>query len=334
MDSVVLRAVKTMSRVPVRADRATMKKWKIERFQNSMTGTCVTTSKAYARSVELFAMWCEGTGVGLHPSDATHLDIRKYLGERLDAGVSAHTRNQFLMALRKYYRWCLRESVYLVKVDPTLRVSSAQEKPKLPRPLNQQEALALCVVYVNDHSRRTNALDRLIVEILYGSGLRNGEICSLTLESVSSNGLSLRFVGKGNKERLAPMSQPCVEALKVWMSYRGLHAGALLLTEKGAPIQDHHIQIMVKDRALRAGIVGDVWPHKLRHSFATHLLENGAQCFDIQTLLGHSDPSTVARYTRVSPELLKREYAAHDPSQARWVKEQMQRQWRLCLPSF
>jgi site-specific recombinase XerD len=311
-----------------------MKKWKIERFHNSMTGTCVTTSKAYARSVELFAMWCEGTGVGLHPSDPTHLDIRNYLGERIDAGVSAHTNNQFLMALRKYYRWCLRESVYLVKTDPTLRVSSAQEKPKLPRVLKQDEALALCLIYVDEHSRRTNALNRLIVEILYGSGLRVSEVCSLTLDSISGDGTTLRFFGKGNKERLAPMSQPCIEALKVWMSYRGFHDGALLLTEKGAPIQDHHIQIMIKDRALRAGIVGDVWPHKLRHSFATHLLEGGAQCFDIQTLLGHSDPSTVARYTRVSPELLKREYAAHDPSQARWERNQLQCEYRKCLPNF
>jgi site-specific recombinase XerD len=200
--------------------------------------------------------------------------------------------------------------------------------------ISQGEALTLCEMYVSDHSRRANALNRLIVEILYGSGLRVSEVCSLTFDSISGDGTTLRFYGKGNKERLAPMSQPCIEALKVWMSYRGFRDGALLLTEKGAPIQDHHIQIMIKDRALRAGIVGNVWPHKLRHSFATHLLENGAKSFDIQTLLGHSDPSTVARYTRVSPELLKREYAAHDPSQARWERIQLQREYRKCLPSF
>ena len=323
-----------MSRVAVHAKAATMKKWKITRFTTSMTGTCVTTSQAYARIIEVFAMWCLESGIGDHPADVTHLNIREYLYQRNDKGISAATRNNDLGALHKYYRWCLRESVYLVKLDPTLRVSTAKETQKLPRIISQQDCRTLCVITVSDHTMRTNALNRLIVEILYGSGLRVNEVTSLTLESVSSDGTTLRFVGKGNKERLAPMSQPCIEALQVWMSYRGLDDGALLLTEKGAPIQDHHIEIMVKDRALRAGIVGDVWPHKLRHSFATHLLEGGAQCFDIQTLLGHSDPSTVARYTRVSPELLKREYAACDPSQARWEREQLQRQLRMCLPSF
>lgn len=311
-----------------------MKKWKIERFHTSMTGACGTTSKDYARTIELFALWCLESGICNHPADVTHLNIREYLYQRSDKGITATTRNNDLKAMHKYYSWCLRESVYLVKTDPTLRVSTAKKTTKLPRVISQGDALALCTINVSDHTERTNALNRLMIEILYGSGLRVSEVCSLTLESVSSDGKTLRFYGKGNKERLAPMSQPCIEALKVWMSHRGLDAGALLLTEKGAPIQDHHIQIMIKDRAIRAGIVGDIWPHKLRHSFATHLLEGGAQCFDIQTLLGHSDPSTVARYTRVSPELLKREYAAHDPSQARWEREQIQAQLRSCVPSF
>ena len=311
-----------------------MKKWKIERFHTSMTRACDTTSKDYARTVELFAMWCLESGICDHPADVTHLNIREYLYQRNDKGIAAATRNNDLKAMHKYFSWCLRESVYLVKTDPTLRVSTAKETTKLPRVISQVDALALCTINVSEHSERTNALNRLIVEILYGSGLRVSEVCSLTFDSISGDGTTLRFFGKGNKERLAPMSQPCIEALKVWMSYRGFRDGALLLTEKGAPIQDHHIQIMIKDRALRAGIVGDVWPHKLRHSFATHLLEGGAQCFDIQTLLGHSDPSTVARYTRVSPELLKREYAAHDPSQARWERMQLQCEYRKCLPSF
>jgi len=311
-----------------------MKKWKINRFETSMTGACDKTAKTYARTIELFALWCLESGICDHPSDVTHLNIRKYLFQRSDKGITAASRNNDLKALHKYYRWCLRESVYLVKLDPTLRVSTAKGTTKLPRVISQQDALTLCVLYVSDHSRRANALNRLIVEILYGSGLRVSEVCSLTLDSVSFDGMTLRFYGKGNKERLAPMSQPCIEALKVWMSYRGLDAGALLLTEKGAPIQDHHIEIMVKDRALRAGMVGDVWPHKLRHSFATHLLEGGAKSFDIQTLLGHSDPSTVARYTRVSPTYLRTAYEACDPSQERWVRMQLQCEYRKCLPSF
>lgn len=311
-----------------------MKKWKIDRFHTSMTGACDKTAKSYARNIELFALWCLESGICDHPADVTHLNIREYLYQRSDKGITAATRNNDLGALRKYYRWCLRESVYLVKTDPTLRVSTAKETTKVPRVISQGDALTLCMITVSDHSARTNALNRLIVEILYGSGLRVSEVCSLTIDSISGDGTTLRFFGKGNKERLAPMSQPCVEAFQVWMSYRGLDTGALLLTEKGAPIQDHHIQIMIKDRALRAGIVGNVWPHKLRHSFATHLLEGGAQCFDIQTLLGHSDPSTVSRYTRVSPELLKRSYAACDPSQARWERQQLQAEYRKCLPSW
>ena len=323
-----------MSRVAVHANAATMKKWKITRFHTSMTGTCVTTSRSYARTIELFAMWCEGTGVGIHPADVTRKDIQNYLVFRLAKGVSTQTRNKELIAIRKYYRWCLKETVYLVKVDPTQGLYHGKAAQRLPRPLAKDEALALCVLYVEEHTRRTNALNRLIVEILYGSGLRSAEICSLTLESISTDKLTLRFVGKGNKERLAPMSQPCIEALKVWMSYRGLHDGALLLTEKGTPIAGHHIRIMIKDRAVRAGIIADVHPHKLRHSFATHLLEGGAQCFDIQTLLGHSDPSTVERYAHVSITHLRTAYAACDPSQARWERDHLQSQYRQCLPSF
>jgi len=239
-----------------------------------------------------------------------------------------------LVALRKYYKWCLRESVYLVKTDPTQGFSNAKKDSRLPRPLTKDDARTFCELYVSDHSRRTNALNSLIVEILYGSGLRVAEICSLTLESVSPDNQTLRFTGKGSKVRLVPMSQPAVEALKVWMSYRGLQSGPLLLTEKGAPIQDHHIQNMVKDRASRSGIIGKVHPHKLRHSFATHLLEGGADIFSIQTLLGHTDPSTAARYAQVTPELLRAAYRLCDPSQGRWEREELQRELSACFPSF
>ena len=311
-----------------------MKKWKIERWNTSMTSLCVTTSKAYARYVELFAMWCLENGFGDHPADVTRDQVSRYLFELWERDLGAHTRNQHLTALRRYYRWCLKESVYLVKRDPTVGMCSAKEVHLLPRVLNQEEARRLCVFHVSDHTDRTNALNRLIIEILYGSGLRVNEVTSLTTQSLCNDGTGLRFVGKGGQERLTPMSQPCIEALKVWMSYRGLQSGALLLTEKGAPIQDHHIQIMVKDRAWRARIESNVWPHRLRHSFATHLLEGGAKTLDIQYLLGHSDPSTVDVYARVSPIHLKAAYAACDPSQWRVVRDWMLTEYRQCLPSF
>ena len=210
----------------------------------------------------------------------------------------------------------------------------AKAASKLPRVLSQDDCRRLMIYTDPKLAHFANARNALIVEILYGSGLRCGELAGLTLDSCSPDLTSLTFIGKGNKERIQALSLPARAALKIWLRFRGNKEGWLLVTERAQRFNAGAIERMVKQRAVNCGIICDVHPHMLRHSFATHLLEGGATVFDIQLLLGHSDPSTVARYARVSPQYLKAQYALHDPSQGRWVQEQIQAQLRSCVPSF
>ena len=213
-------------------------------------------------------------------------------------------------------------------------IHAAKAPVRLPRVLSQDDSRKLMIYTDPELGHFASARNAVIVEVLYGSGLRCGELANLTLENVSKDLKQLRFIGKGQRERVQPLSLPAQASLKVWLRFRGDKPGWLLTTEKMQRFNAGAIERMVKERAKRCGILADVYPHLLRHSFATHLLEGGASVYEVQLLLGHTDPSTVARYAQVSPVYLRAEYERCDPSQGRWEASELQRQLQLCLPSF
>jgi len=192
-------------------------------------------------------------------------------------------------------------------------IYTAKTTSRLPRPLTEDECRALMIYTDPNLSHFENARNAVIVEVLYGSGLRNGELANLQLDNIATDLGSVRFVGKGRVERVQILSLPAQASLKVWLRFRGDKSGWLLTTTLNRRFNAGAIQHMVKDRSKKAGIMRDVHPHLLRHSFATHLLEHGASLYDVQVLLGHASPATSARYAHVNPVFLRAEYERCHP---------------------
>jgi len=188
----------------------------------------------------------------------------------------------------------------------------------LPRPLDAETVARLVSSEDDDAPEWRRARDRVVLEILYGSGLRVSEVCGLTLQSVSSDGSSLRVMGKGSKERMVPLSAPATDAIHRWLTVRHEVAGettgsSLVLSARGNALSRRDCTRLLDEACERADIPGGTHPHALRHSFATHLMDNGADTRSIQELLGHSDASTTQRYTHVSKERLRLVYTESHP---------------------
>jgi site-specific recombinase XerD len=192
-------------------------------------------------------------------------------------------------SLRRYFTWAVRRGA--ASSDPTDGVHSPAPKGRLPRPLDVDTAAMLVSSEDPAAPEWRRARDRAVLEILYGSGLRVSEVCTLTLQSPERSGTTLRVTGKGSKERIVPLSGPARDALE----------------------RRRDVARLLDDACERVGLASGTHPHALRHSFATHLMDNGADTRAIQELLGHSDASTTQRYTHVSKEKLRLAYSRSHP---------------------
>jgi site-specific recombinase XerD len=206
----------------------------------------------------------------------------------------------------------------MATIDPTEAMHTPKTKGRLPRPLDEQTVLTLVTTPDPEAPAWRQARDRAALEILYGSGLRVSEVCSLELQSMSSDKTTLRVMGKGSKERVVPLSAPATTAIAHWLTLRHEVANetsgnSLLLSARGKPVGRRDVARLLDEACERAGIVGGSHPHALRHSFATHLMDNGADTRSIQELLGHSDAATTQRYTHVSKERLRLAYTESHP---------------------
>jgi integrase/recombinase XerC len=290
--------------------------WRVHEFERSLTASAGNTRAAYRRDVELFAEWLiESVGCD-SPLDIGKNNVRGYLADLHELGASSRTIARRIAALRRYFLWCIRQGY--ITTDPTEALHTPKAKGKLPRPLDQNTVGELVSTEDADAPEWRRARDRVALEILYGSGLRVSEVCSLTLQSVSSDGTVLRVMGKGSKERLVPLSRPATDAISRWLTVRSevvspASGVALLLSARGNPVSRRDITRLLDEACLRVGVVGGTHPHALRHSFATHLMDNGADTRSIQELLGHSDAATTQRYTHVSKERLRLAYSESHP---------------------
>ena len=294
-------------------------RWNIGGFVTSLTASAANTVSAYQRDVRLFADWVERHGVKA-PSQVTKAHSRSYVAFLTTSKLARRSIARKKAALGRYFGWLSRNGK--VKVDPTLGVKTPSDKGRLPKVLTAEQLRALLERHPEDHPRWRHLRDDAVVEMLYGSGLRVSELCSLDVDSVDSRRSVVRVMGKGSKERLVPVSKPSTEAIRDWLKLRHEVAGdegaasrssrtdelALFLNHRGRRITPRDVRRLIDDRAM-----SPTHPHALRHTFATHLLDNGADLRTVQELLGHADVATTQRYTHVSKERLKTAYGASHP---------------------
>ncbi|NNE72935.1 MAG: tyrosine recombinase [Acidimicrobiales bacterium] len=289
--------------------------WREADFLAALTSVSDSTAAVYARDLRDFVAWAADSGIEL-PSRVNRLTLRRYLAH-LDAEQYARrTIARKASVLRRYFRWATTAGV--VPADPTLTLSAPKGQARLPRVLRDDELNKLLddpVARVGDDDPSRQARDHAVLEVLYGSGIRVSELCGLGPADVDLTNRRLRVVGKGNKERLVPLSAPAVETLRSYL--QGARSNlisnqtpedALFVNLVGKRITPRDVRRLLDRRA-----VGPTHPHALRHTFATHLLDGGADLRAVQELLGHADLSTTQIYTHVSKERLQRVHSATHP---------------------
>jgi integrase/recombinase XerD len=277
-------------------------------------GLAATSLASYRRDLVAFAAWLEPRGRALQRADKG--DIESYLAEQFRARAKATSIARRLSTLRRFYGQQML--VGAIAADPTLRVRA----PKLPRrlPKNLTEAQVETLLAVPDVGQTLGLRDRAMLETLYATGLRVSELVSLTLTQVSLEMGVVRVLGKGSKERLVPLGEEAIGWVKRYLAEArpGLAGArgsdALFLTARHAPMTRQAFWTLVKRCAVKAGIpAASLSPHVLRHAFATHLLNHGADLRVVQLLLGHADITTTTIYTHVARERLKQLHAQHHP---------------------
>ncbi|MCB0994793.1 MAG: tyrosine-type recombinase/integrase [Acidimicrobiales bacterium] len=275
--------------------------WQIQRFADSLTSVSAATAAVYRRDVEDFAAW-DGTD---DPGAVDRRRLRSYLAHLTQRGYARRTIARKCSSLRRYFGWASRRGV--VALDPTVGLSAPSPDGRLPRVLTRSEVATLLddvrpTIVDDDEWRRCR--DDAVLELLYGSGLRVSEVCSLDLGQLDLESGVVTVVGKGAKTRRVPLSDAAVAALRGWLSVR--HgateaAAAVFQNLRGRRLGPRDVRRLL-DR--RAGQPTN--PHALRHTFATHLLDGGADLRVVQELLGHADLGSTQIYTHVSRERLRR----------------------------
>lgn len=291
-------------------DQASCEAWTLDAFETSLTNASSNTVVAYVSDVRQFAQWVARQGIDA-PGCVTKLQVRSYIGFLVTTKAAKRTVSRKLASLRKYFGWHVRHG--RLDIDPTTGVRAPNDNGRLPKVLTADQLEALLSGADPDDPPWKVARDTAIVEMLYGSGLRVSELCSLDVASINAKRRFVTVMGKGSKERTVPVGEPAMEALNAWVALRSEVArdtsdGALFLSTRGKRIGPRDVR-----RLLDARSVSPTHPHALRHTFATHLLDNGADLRAVQELLGHSDVATTQRYTHVSKERLKSAYEVSHP---------------------
>ena len=276
-------------------------------------GLSKNTLDAYRRDLNLFALWLfsqrQQTLVNVTEGDISAYFSAKHLSTK------ATTANRRLTVFKRYYRWALRER--LIQADPTLKLQAAKQALRVPKTLTEAQVDALLSAPLIDTP--LGLRDRAMLELMYASGLRVSELVDLRVSNLGMNEGVLRVFGKGAKERLVPFGQVAREWLMRYLTdarpliLAGQQTEDLFVTQRGSGMTRVMFWMIVKKQALAAHIFSPLSPHTLRHAFATHLLNHGADLRAVQMLLGHADISTTTIYTHVARERLKKLHADHHP---------------------
>ena len=289
----------------------------IERFADALwmeRGLSRNTLQAYQSDLRKLGLWLEASGrPGL--LGTKRADLLAFLADQSKNGLKPRSSARLLSCFRQFFQYCVRES--LLQKDPSSRVDAPKLGRPLPHSLTESEVVALLDAPLVDDPEGFR--DRVMLELLYATGLRVSELVKLQLGQISMNQGLVRIVGKGDKERLVPLGEEALDWLQRFLAggrqtlLGGQISGEVFPTRRGAGMTRQAFWYRIKKHALIAGIVKPLSPHTLRHAFATHLLDHGADLRVVQMLLGHTDLSTTQIYTHVARERLRNLHAKHHP---------------------
>ena len=289
---------------------------RIEAFLDALwleRGLSARTLAAYRSDLLGYARWLDSAGWPLER--AGQEAVLGYLAQRVQAGARPRSTARLLSSLRRFYRWLLREGE--IQRDPTADVQSPRIGRMLPDALTEADVEAL--LRAPDAEELIGLRDRAMLELMYATGLRVTELVSLVLSQINTRQGVVRAIGKGDRERLVPCGEAALDWLDTYLaSARPALLGrrvtdAVFVTARGAAMTRQAFWYRVRHYALAAGITKPLSPHTLRHSFATHLLNHGADLRVVQLLLGHTDLSTTQIYTHVARQRLQELHAVHHP---------------------
>ena len=279
------------------------------------------TLRAYASDLRAFIVYCQVDELSTENirSVVTLRAIRAWLASLVQQGKSRSTISRRTASIRSFTAWAYRRG-YLDS-DPGLLVTSARGDQKLPQvqtPSDTAELLSYAATRAREENSPAAIRDWAILETIYATGIRVSEVCSLDTTSIDQQGMTLRVIGKGNKERVVPFTRACLSALQAWLSHGRPslaipEAGrALFVGDKGRRIDPRVIRSMIHRMCAQTG-VRDLAPHALRHTAATHILAGGADLRAVQEMLGHSSLQTTQRYTHVDAQRLSAIYKQAHP---------------------
>jgi site-specific recombinase XerD len=282
--------------------------WDLDDFASSLTSLAPTSIRAYRQDLDHFVEWAGRGGIE-SPEQVDRRLLRRYVAHLTTLGRARKTIARHVASLRRYFDWLRRRG--RIDVDPSARLSAPTADGRLPRVLKRDEIEVL----LDDGPPPTDdpieaavaERDTAVLEILYGSGLRVSELCGLRRQDVDLPRERLTVLGKGSKERTVPLSPPAAEALRTWLAAgRGVLGTAetpddvVFVNRRARPLSPRDVRRILDRRADEP-----TNPHALRHTFATHLLDGGADLRAVQELLGHADLATTQLYTHVSRERLR-----------------------------
>jgi site-specific recombinase XerD len=297
--------------------------WHLDEFSRSLTGVAPSTVEAYARDLRAFIGWAGRLGLD-GPGGVDRRILRRYLAYMATRGQARRTIARRASALRRYFGWLVRTGC--LDRDPTAGLSAPKGEARLPRVLRPDELRAL----LDDGDRTVTPAspaaagapdgavelrDSALLELLYGSGLRIAEATALDVDEIDLTRARVVVWGKGAKQRIVPLSEPAVDALRRWLedgrsalATAASPGAAVFVNRRGRRLTPRDARRILDRRAIEP-----THPHALRHTFATHLLDGGADLRVVQELLGHSDVATTQRYTHVSKERLRTVFDATHP---------------------
>jgi integrase/recombinase XerD len=277
-------------------------------------GLARNTLESYRRDLRQFATWLRETH-SRDLLDVHHADLLGYLAARFQSRARASSTARLLSSLKRFYQFALRQGK--LQVDPSLDIDAPKRPRTLPTSLTEKDVEHLLAA-----PRLESPLglrDRAMLEVLYASGLRVSELVTLSLAQLSHDMGVVRILGKGSKERLVPVGEVALDWVRRYVDearpllLEGRQCAALFVTSRAQAMTRQAFWHLIKRHAAHAGIRTAISPHTLRHAFATHLLNHGADLRVVQLLLGHADISTTQIYTHVARERLKQLHAKHHP---------------------
>lgn len=285
----------------------------LERFLDALwleAGLSRNTLSAYRSDLEALSAWLKAS-----PATASREQLKAYFAECVHRGARPRSTARLLSSLRRFYQYLLREE--LIVDDPTAQLESPKLGRPLPKSLTEEQVEKL--LQAPDTETTLGLRDRAMLETLYATGLRVSELVGLTLQQANLQAGVVKVIGKGDKERLVPLGEEAIEWLQRYLNearaklLHGQSTDALFPTARGAAMTRQAFWHNLKRYTRLAGIETHLSPHTLRHAFATHLLNHGADLRVVQMLLGHVDLSTTQIYTQVARERLKQLHAQHHP---------------------